>query len=135
VNIPQTTFACDGCDKELNILSPYLRVQVKPQVEVIQASDKPASGDMLVPVSEISLGTRSGRGKLLRFHNFRCAGKWFDKRRLLEPKLEPHHEDGEPYVPEDNRSIKELVKAGELPESAVAFHKSLADFVPGGDEQ
>lgn len=138
--IPATVVECDGCEKELNLLSPYLAVSVKPKFEVLLSEDEPTDNPTEVPTQRFYLGSKSGRGPakgILKFHDFRCAGKWFAERKDLAPKLEYHAED-EVYVPEDNRTPEELVKAGELPKEFLAFHKKAVDFTPasvGGEEE
>jgi len=134
VEIPNPVVTCDGCEKDLNTLNPYLKVTVKAQREVLISNEVSSDDPNEVGFAEIYLGTKSGRGVLKKFHNFDCARKWFDARKGLEAKLEFHHED-EIYVPEDNRTPEELVEAGELPKEILSLHKALATAeAKGGSE-
>jgi hypothetical protein len=136
VEIPNPVVPCDGCEKDLNTLNPYLKVTVKAQREVLISNEVASDDPNEVGNAEIYLGTKSGRGVLKKFHDFDCAGKWFGARKGLKAKLEFHHED-EVYVPEDNRSPEELVEAGELPKEILALHKATAaaeDKAKGGSE-
>ena len=134
VEIPNPVVACDGCEKDLNTLNPYLQVGVKAQRQVLVSNELPSDDLNEVGSAEIYLGTKSGRGVLKKFHDFDCALKWFGDRKGLKAKLEVHHED-EVYVPEDNRSPEELVKDGELPKEMLALHKALATAeAKGGSE-
>ena len=125
LEIPNPVVSCDGCEKDLNTLNPYLKVTVKAQREVLISNEVPSDDPNEVGTGEIYLGTKSGRGVLKKFHDFDCAVKWFSARKGLKAKLEYHHED-EIYVPEDNRSPEELVEAGELPKEMLTLHKALA---------
>lgn len=125
VEIPNPTVACDGCGDDLNTLNPHLKVAVKAQREVLVANELPSDDPNEVGYAEIYLGTKAGRGVIKRFHDFDCALEWFGKRKGKKAKLEYHHED-EVYVPEDNRSPEELVKAGLLPKEILALHKAQA---------
>jgi hypothetical protein len=136
VEIPNPVVACDGCEKDLNTLNPYLMVTVKAQREVLVSNEVSSDDPNEVGNAEIFLGTKSGRGVLKKFHDFDCARKWFDARKGLAAKLEYHHED-EVYVPEDNRSPEELVEDGELPKEFLTLQKALAtaeDKAKGGSE-
>ena len=68
---------------------------------------------------DVSLGTKAGRGRMVKFHDFKCIRKYGSKREANTVKLMPHEED-EIYVPADNRSPEELVKAGEMDKSMLA---------------
>lgn len=105
--IPQYTEECAGCQEGLNLLVPYLHVQLKPKQNALLLTESQGEGGLLE--QSVTLGTRSGRGVMLKFHDFDCVGKWVAKRKGRKPLLEPHVED-EIYVPEDNRSPEELVK-------------------------
>lgn len=128
--IPVTVVECGGCDEELNLLAPHLSVQIKAErsVLVADASADPF-GDPSVPT--VNLGTQSGRGRLVNFHNFACVRDYGDERASKEVKLEPHTED-EVYVPEDNRTPEELVAAGDLPEAMLAVYDA-ANAEEGGE--
>jgi hypothetical protein len=127
--IPATVVKCAGCDEDLNVLNPYLQVQVKAQREILVAEDVPASGDPnVVPEPNLYLGVKSGRGVILRLHDFDCLGRWQKARKGLPAKLEFHKEEGDPYVPEDNRTPEELVAAGELPKEFLAYHEAASEF-------
>jgi hypothetical protein len=118
--LPETLVTCGGCDKELNVLKPHLCVQIKAQRSVLlidhMVGDDAAEDD---EAPGVSLGTRSGRGRIALFHDFSCIEKYGKKRKELSAKIEHHHEE-EVYVPDDNRSTEELVEAGELPEAMLA---------------
>lgn len=118
-NLPETVVDCDGCGKEMNLLSPHLNMQLKPKQGALLLSET-AAEEGEIPLQVVSLGTRSGRGVLKRFHNFDCMGEWVSEREGLEPKLEYNVGDGEAYVPEDNRSPEELVEAGEMSDEMLA---------------
>lgn len=108
--IPSTTLDCAGCNKELNLLVPHLSVMLKPQREVLVLTDVTEDEDNPEMVGqEITLGARSGRGVILKLHNFDCLIKWANERKGLAPVLEPHRED-EVYVPEDNPDEKEIAR-------------------------
>lgn len=109
--IPNTVVECDGCGEDLNLLAPYLDVMVKPKREVLVSEEEPDPDDpdAEFQLPNLYLGTKSGRGVIKKFHDFKCAGSWFKDRASLKPKLEPHRED-EIYVPEDNPDDKELAR-------------------------
>jgi hypothetical protein len=120
--IPETIVACDGCGDELNVLAPYLKVMLKPERAVLVSEELPSDDPENQPGDlRLNLGTRSGRGVMLRLHDFQCLIKWADERKGLSPKIEFHRED-EIYVPADNRSPEELVKAGDLPKEMLAVY-------------
>ena len=127
MEIPDTVVSCDGCEKELNLLGKFLVVQVKPQRQVLVMEDVESADPDEIPEPNIYLGSKKGRGVILRFHDFDCAGMWFSERSGLQPKLEAHKED-EIYVPEDNRSPEELVLDGEMS----AAHAAL---ISGGEDE
>lgn len=108
MEIPQTVFECGGCEKDLNVLDPYLNVQIKAQREVI-VTDDPADTEGEISEPGLYLGTKSGRGRIVKFHGFDCLFKYARERKDYEVKIEPHLED-EIFVPEDNRSPEELAE-------------------------
>lgn len=121
-NLPETVVECGGCDEELNVLVPHLYVMVKAQRMVLLAN----TGDPFnVPENDdgpvVNLGTQSGRGRIVRFHNFACISKYANHpdRKGAAARIEPHEED-EIYVPADNRSPEELVEAGEMSPNVLA---------------
>jgi hypothetical protein len=141
IEIPETVEICDGCGDEINLLNPYLKSKVNAERQVLISEDTPSTGENLndVPDPKLYMGAKVGRGVVLLFHDFNCFDKWVNARKGLKAKLEFHAEEGEPYVPEDNRTPEELVKAGELPKEILALQKAAEDFVPasvggGGDE-
>lgn len=107
--MPTTVVECSGCEKELNVLMPYLGVQVKAKREVIIAEEVASADPNEVPDNTIYMGTKSGRGVVLQFHDFDCLGKWVAARKGKKAKLEFHKED-EIYVPEDNPTEAEFAK-------------------------
>lgn len=125
--LPVTVVECDGgCDKELNLLNPYLTVTVKPKREVLLLDELPADDPNFVSEDVIRLGTKSGRGVILRFHDFECALTWFENREGKPARLEFHHED-DIYVPDDNREPEELVADGDMhPAHAAALAEMSA---------
>ena len=118
--LPETAIACDGCEEDLNILAPYLFVTVKAQREALIMSESESADPNEVPSSEVLLGTKSGRGVMLRFHRFDCLAAWVAERKGLKAKIEFHSED-EIYVPADNRSPEELVEDGDAPQELLAL--------------
>lgn len=128
-DIPVTVAECANpkCKDPLNLLGNHLKVMVKPQRNVLVTEDVPASNGDDMPDAKLHLGIRMGRGVLLTFHNFACAAEWFVARKSLVPKLQYHHEEGDMYVPEDNRSPEELVKAGDLPKEMLAVYAAQDD--------
>lgn len=131
----EAKYTCDGCDKEMQLLQPHVSMMLKiersiPQIN--QTSSVSDDGEQLSNV-EISFATQSGRGVMRKFHDFKCLEEWVQERTDYEPKIQIHYEDGDPYVPEDNRSPEELVEAGELPPEVLDFNKATADFTPGGE--
>lgn len=129
--IPNPVTECDGCGKEMNLLAPFLSVSVKPQHQVLLAEDIPPETKDGIPTQSFTLGSRKGRGVIWKFHSFDCALEKLKSYAGKLPKLEVHRED-EIYVPEDNRSPEELVKAGEMTKELFA----VIDREPaeGGDE-
>jgi hypothetical protein len=115
--IPNTIAECDGCGKELNLLSPYLSMSLKAQRQVLVVEEVESENPDEIAEPNIYLGSKKGRGVIRIFHDFDCAIKWMNKRKGLKAKLEVHKED-EIYVPEDNRSPEELVEAGEMTRAA-----------------
>ncbi len=107
--MPVTVVKCAGCGEDLNILNPYLAVQVRAKRDVIVSDEVVSADPNEVADNRVYLGTKSGRGVLRNFHDFSCLAKWVDKRKHLKAKLEYHRED-EIYVPEDNPTEKELAK-------------------------
>lgn len=135
VELPTTLVDCDGCGKELNVLNPYLYVMLKAQREVLISNPQgsPSESDLnAVAEPELYLGTRSGRGRMMRFHDFDCIDKYVNGKKGKRAKLEFHKEDGDPFVPDDNRSPEELVESGDLPKEFLAFHKAASK--DGGSE-
>ena len=110
--LPETVTECGGCDEELNLLSPHLSVQIKAERNVLVA-DAGSPFDATQDTPAVSLGTQSGRGRLVNFHNFDCVRAYGEARKDKAVSLEPHVED-EVYVPADNREPEELVKDGEM---------------------
>jgi hypothetical protein len=108
--IPVTVIECDGCGKDLNLLMPYLAVQVRAKREVLISEEIPSADPNEVADNVVYLGTKSGRGVLRSFHNFDCLGLWVGEREGLPAKLEFHAEEGENYVPEDNPTEEELAE-------------------------
>ena len=136
--IPVTVVECDGCHEDLNVLAPYLHVMLKPQrsvlvsEEIADEDDPEYDEDNPELMPRIYLGTKAGRGVLLKFHNFDCTAKWVGERKGLQPKIEPHMED-EIYVPEDNPDDEEIErrqKAAQARERAVARDRAAME----GDE-
>jgi hypothetical protein len=127
-DFPEVTVACDApnCDKELSLLEPHLQVQLRPVVQVLQTEVKPATEGQPMPEHTLYAGTQFGRGVMKRFHDFNCAISWLYKYRDKEPILEPHAEEGDMYVPEDNRLPEELVAAGEMEDPVAEMHATLA---------
>jgi hypothetical protein len=119
--LPETVIECDGCEEDLNILAPYLFVTVKAQREALIMDESASADPNEVPTAEVLLGTKSGRGVMLRFHRFDCLAAWVAERKGLEAKIEYHSED-EIYEPADNRSPEELVKDGDM-------HPALAEAI------
>lgn len=107
--MPVTVEACSGCEKDLNLLVPYLQVGVSPQRGVIVTEEVASADPNEVSENNVYLGTKRGRSVLMRFHNFACLDKWVNSRKGLDPKLEFHRED-EIYVPEDNPDDAELAR-------------------------
>lgn len=132
IELPEVEAACDapGCKDKIDLLSPHLTVQVRPVQQVLLSETIPASGDRLMPEIKVSSGKQMGRAALKLFHDFDCAMAWFSKREGKSAVLEPHHEEGDMYVPEDNRSPEDLVKDGELPPEVLALHAAMEDFTP-----
>lgn len=93
MNIPDTSVDCDGCGKELNLLGVHLVVAVKPQRKVLVVEDVAADDNSEAAEQNIYLGNRKGRGVQIRFHDFKCAGKWFSERKDYEPKIQLVVED------------------------------------------
>lgn len=122
--IPDTAVECDGCGETLSLLVPYLAVQVKAQRNVLLSTETQSEDPNEVGDVVISLGTKSGKGAIKRFHNFDCMESYASDRSGQEAKLEFHEED-EIYVPEDNRTPEELVEAGELDPAFLSLHKAL----------
>jgi len=120
--LPETVVGCDSpdCDEGLNVLGNFLAVTVKPKRQVLVQQVEESDDPNVVPEDTILLGTKSGRGVALRFHDFDCFGKWVAARKGMSPVLEFHHED-EIYEPEDNRSPEELVEDGDAPKELLAF--------------
>lgn len=117
--MPVTVVECDGCDDDLNVLMPYLQVQVRAKREVLISEEVPSDDPNEVPENTVYLGTKSGRGVIRRFHNFDCLGKWVRARKGVEAKLEYHVED-EIYVPEDNPDEEEIQRRNEAEAKAAA---------------
>lgn len=117
--LPETVVRCGGCGKELNLLRPHLTVQIKAERQTLVASsvDPFSEGDQ----PSVVLGTQSGRGRIVKFHDFGCIMLYAEERDGQIVKLEPHKE-ASIYEPEDNRSPEELVDAGELPEEMLAVY-------------
>lgn len=107
VEMPVTVVKCSGCEKDLNLLMPYLAVQVRAKREVLISSEVPSGDPNEVSENTLYLGTKSGRGVQLQLHDFECFAEWVTKREGLQPKLEFHSED-EVYVPEDNPDEEEI---------------------------
>lgn len=123
-DLPLTVIECDGCGEDLNVMAEHLSVQVKAIQQVLVTEAVPPPGELAIPEQSVYLGTRSGRGVIRRFHDFKCLHAWVDKRKTLKAKMEPHVED-EIYEPEDNRSPEQLVKDGVLPKEALALSAAL----------
>lgn len=133
--IPETTVACGGCGEDVNLLAPHLSVQIKAERRVLVSQEAPATegqDGLNVPEANIYLGTKSGRGRIVQFHDFDCLADYAGERSGQTAKIEYHAEEGDPFVPDDNRTPEELVEAGELPEAALAFHKAMAN--EGGED-
>ena len=107
--MPVTVVKCAGCEKDLNVLVPYLSVIVRPKRDVIVSEEVTSADPNEVAEGNIYLGTKSGRAVLRSFHNFACLATWVDKRKTLKAKLEFHHED-KIYVPEDNPDDEEIAR-------------------------
>lgn len=133
--LPDTVLeGCDApdCEDDFNLLSPFLFVTVKAKRNVLLIqTEEPGEDPNEVPEDEVLLGTKSGRGVMLRFHNFDCFRAWVTKREGLSAKLEYHRED-DIYVPEDNRSPEELVEDGEMHPALATALAEIAE--PEGDE-
>lgn len=117
--MPVTVIECAGCENDLNVLMPYLAVQVRAKREVVVSEEVPSEDLNAMADNIVYLGTKSGRGVLRNFHNFDCLKTWVDKREGLPAKLEVHRED-EIYVPEDNPDDKELARRARAAEKAAA---------------
>jgi hypothetical protein len=128
--IPNPVVECAGCGKELSRLQPHLKVQIKAEVAVLLATPIPPSEEGEITGNAISLGTKSGRGRIMYLHDFDCLSEYAQEREGQKAKLEPHVED-EIYEPEDNRSPEELVEAGELPPEILAYQTALAEASEG----
>lgn len=131
--LPETTVQCSGCDEPLSLLTDHLHMIFKPVRGVLVSTEVPAE-DSEIPSVEYTVGSKSGRGVVARFHGFGCLNAWTEARKTLKPKLEYHYEEGDPYVPDDNRTPEELVDAGEMPEEFLAFHEAVAEFLPASAE-
>jgi len=128
--MPVTVIECAGCEKDLNVLMPYLAVQVRAKREVVVSEEVPSADMNEIADNVVYLGTKSGRGVLRSFHNFDCLKLWVDKREGLSAKLEVHREN-EIYVPEDNPDDKELARRAKEAEKAAEKAAAAAN---GGDE-
>jgi len=125
-NIPNPIVECAGCSEDLSLLVPHLKVMVKAEQQVLLTSDAPTTGEGEIAAQQITLGTRSGRGRIMQFHDFDCLGQYAEDRAGAKAKLEAHAED-EIYEPEDNRSPEELVEAGELPGAYLDYQSALEE--------
>lgn len=132
MDIPNTVVDCGGCGESLNLISPYLKVQVRAERQALVANAGVVNGDPFGGDENVMLGTKSGRGVIRKFHDFDCLAKWVAERKGKTPKLEAHVED-EIYEPEDNRSPEELVKAGELDKAYLSLPQGEA--TGGGDSK
>jgi hypothetical protein len=122
--MPVTVVACDGCEKELNVLTPYLSVLVRPKRDVIVSEEVASSDPNEVSDNVVYLGSKTGRAVLLSFHDFNCLDKWVNPRKGLPAKLE-HHAEKEIYVPEDNPDDAEIAKrAADAEKAAAAAEKA-----------
>ena len=132
--IPETVEGCDSpdCEEELNLLANYLTVTVKPKRSVLVQRVEPSADPNVVPEDEVFLGTKSGRGVMLKFHNFDCFADWVAVRKGLEPVLEFHAED-EIYEPEDNRSPEQLVADGEMHPALATALSEMSESEEGGE--
>lgn len=99
--MPVTVVKCDGCGNDLNLLMPYLAVQLRAKREVLISEEVQTDDPNEVPDNAVYLGTKSGRGVLREFHDFDCLAQWVGERKGKKAKLQYHQED-EIYVPEDN---------------------------------
>ena len=98
----ETSAKCDGCKDEINLLKTHLVVTSKPQKNSFvmatvehRTDDDSVEEDVEQPVT---LGTRSGVGLQLRFHNNECAAKYFDGKKSRAIKLTLNRDDEDPYA-------------------------------------
>jgi hypothetical protein len=131
--LPKTTDECGGCDEELNLLHPHLVVQIKAARRVLVVEEEVSEDPNVVPDASIYLGDKSGRGRIIRFHDFKCMNRYTTARKDHKAVIMVHAEEGEPYEPEDNRSPEQLVKDGVLAKEMLAVHAAAADVAEGGD--
>lgn len=122
--IPNPVETCAGCGDELSRLQPHLKMTLKAEMAVLLATPIAPSEEGEITGNAVSLGSKSGRGRIAYLHNFDCLIAYAQEREGKEPKLEAHAED-EIYEPEDNRSPEELVEAGELPDEILQFQAAL----------
>jgi hypothetical protein len=129
--IPNTVEECGGCEEDLNLLNPHLVMQIKATRKVLVVEEEVSADPNVVGDGLIYLGDKSGRGRIVRFHDFGCIRKYANERKDNDTVIETYHQD-EVYVPFDNRDPEELVKDGELPEEMLAVFAASAK--EGGQE-
>jgi hypothetical protein len=99
---------------------------------VLVVEEEVSEDPKVVPVALICLGDKSGRGRIIRFHDFKCMNKYTTARKDHKAVIQVHAEE-EIYVPEDNRTPEELVKDGDLPKEMLAVHNAAAELAEVGD--
>ena len=125
-DVPNPIVEDAGTGEEISLLQPHLKVTIKAEMAVLLSTPVAPGEEGEITGNEITLGTKSGRGRIAYFKDFDSLAQYAQDRAGQEAKLEVHAED-EIYEPEDNRSPEELVEAGELPSEILAYQTALAE--------
>jgi hypothetical protein len=123
-DVPNPIVMDAGTGEEISLLQPHLKVQIKAEMAVLLSTPVEPSEEGEITGNEITLGSKSGRGRIMYFKNFDSLVDYANERAGKEPKLEVHSEE-EIYEPADNRSPEELVEAGELPSEILQFQAAM----------
>lgn len=118
----------------MNVLQPHLHVILKAQRDVLISTEKASDDPNEAPEAVYSIGTKSGRGVVRKFHDFDCLMLWVKEREGLPAKIEFHKED-EIFVPDDNPDEKEIARRLTEEEKAAAKAEKEREAAEAKEEE
>ncbi len=98
----ETSSDCAGCKDDLDLLKTHLTITEKAQkvTFVLPARAGRSEDDSVEEDDEnaVVLGTRSGIGTALLFHDHSCVAAYYDGKKSTKLKLKLNLDEDDPYA-------------------------------------